>query len=350
MRHPGETEEDEREIAAVLQNLRQERRRNQDQLSLLKALASEPVHVPDAAEVRSMVDNFAAILQRAPSSQLGDDQAIVRDVLQTLTGGRIDMYQQGERREMQGWLQGRFTVRLLDVLVEKMTGTRPVIAGEATAVVIDFRRPRKCDSDADSAIALWLDGAQSIEIAKQLECGPSYVSRLLRLGAQRMGSTLDELRPLRKLRPVDPALAPGYQKIADEVKGLWWDEMLPLGTIAKRLKVSTVTAKAAKQWWYEIRGLKLPTYDEWCLEIERRVLELFDAEELTVGQSRKGSIGHMVRSCRSLRQPASDWDGHYPMLGLVALEYGPRPRRHRNLQPSSTARRCGGRSNSLFRY
>jgi DNA invertase Pin-like site-specific DNA recombinase len=98
MRNSGETEQDEKEIAAVLRNLRQERKSIQDQLALLKAIASEPICVPDETEIQLMLENLASILQRVAASQLGDDQAIVRDVLQTLTGGRIDMHQQGDGR------------------------------------------------------------------------------------------------------------------------------------------------------------------------------------------------------------------------------------------------------------
>lgn len=200
------------------------------------------------------------------------------------------MYQQGQRKNMQGWLQARFSVRLLDLLVERATGTRLQTGVDYIDVVIDFKRPRKCDSDADAAIASWLGGAFNREIAEQIGSGESYVTRMLNLGAQRMGTTLEALRPLRKARPADPAHAPAYQKVADEVKALWWDNLIPLGTVAKRVKVSTVTANAAKDWWYESRGLKTPNFDEWSLEVERRVLELFDAEELTIGQ-----IGEKVR-------------------------------------------------------
>jgi site-specific DNA recombinase len=290
IRNPGDTAEDEKEIALVLQSLRQERKQFQDQLSLLKALAAEPVRVPAVDEVRSLVSRFEAILEQGARSELADDHSIVRDVLETLTGGRIDMYQQGQRKNMQGWLQARFSVRLLDLLVERATGTRLQTGVDYIDVVIDFKRPRKCDSDADAAIASWLGGAFNREIAEQIGSGESYVTRMLNLGAQRMGTTLEALRPLRKARPADPAHAPAYQKVADEVKALWWDNLIPLGTVAKRVKVSTVTANAAKDWWYESRGLKTPNFDEWSLEVERRVLELFDAEELTIGQ-----IGEKVR-------------------------------------------------------
>jgi hypothetical protein len=214
---------------------------------------------------------------------------------------------------VKGWLQGRFTIRLLDVLVSKATGTRHATTGEGAEVVIDFKRLRQCDADADRAIALWLDGAMNKEIADQLGTVPSYVSRLLPLGASRMGTALEALRPLRKLRPVDPASAPGYQRIADQVKYFWWDELMWLGTVAKRLGVSTVTAQAAKEWWYASRGLRTPTYEEWCREVERRVLELFDAEQLTIDQIAKlvhrghGTVMEIVKAaCKRLGRPSPD--------------------------------------------
>jgi len=94
------------------------------------------------------------------------------------------------------------------VLVEKTTGTRLASAREG-ADAFDCKRPRKCDGDANTAIALWLDGAMSEEISEKFETVPSYISRLLRLGATRRGTTLDELRSQRKPQPADPARAPG---------------------------------------------------------------------------------------------------------------------------------------------
>ena len=284
LRNPGETEEDEKEIADTLRALRHERKELQDQLGLIDATDRKAVEIPTQERTCELLDHFGELLQCAAAGNLGEHQEAERDILATLTDGRIDMFQQGERQAMQGWLRGRFSVRLVDVLVERLTGT-PVASGEEAEVVIDFKRPRKSDADADTAIVLWLGGAFNREIAEQIECAQSYVTRMLNLGAQRMGTTLKALRPLRQARPADPDRAPGYQKIADEVKALWWDELIPLGTVAKHLRVSTVTANAARAWWYESRGLKTPTYEEWRLEVERRVLEVFDAEELTIAQN-----------------------------------------------------------------
>ena len=163
------------------------------------------------------------------------------------------MYQQGERKQMHGWLQGRFTVRLLDVLVEKITGRKTCrTAVKDIEVVIDFKRPRKTDADADKAIRLWLT-AMNKEIADELESVPSYITRMLKLGAKRMGPP-GGIAAQRKTRTAEPSKTPHYKVVSDEVKAFWWDELYPVGTVAKRVEVSTVTVEAAKGWWYESRA------------------------------------------------------------------------------------------------
>jgi hypothetical protein len=88
----------------------------------------------------------------------------------------------------------------------------------------------------------------SFEIAAQLGPVPSYVTRLLKLGAKRMGTTLKALETRRKPRTPDPSKTPLYQRLADKAKTLWWEELLPIATIAKHeLHCSTVTVEAANR-------------------------------------------------------------------------------------------------------
>jgi len=282
IRNPGETDQDEQEIAETLRCLRRERKGLQDQLGRIKSAATEQVRVPSEEEVRSLLDRLSDILQRAAAGQLDDDQDAARDIVEMLTGGRIEMYQQGERKEMKGWLQGRFTVRILEVLVERFTGGKPAKAGDGVDVVIDFKRPRQNDIDADTAIRLWLDGRLSKDIAAQLECGPSYVSRLLRIGAEWMGTTLETLQSQRKSQPVDPRRLARYQTVADDAQKLWWDELYPTAVVARRLGCSTTTITAVLRYWHESRRLPVPTFEDWSRRLEERVVLLFDQNELEV--------------------------------------------------------------------
>jgi hypothetical protein len=128
-----------------------------------------------------------------------------------------------------------------------------------------------------------------------------------------MGTTVEALRPQRKTRPGEPSKIPKYKAISDEVEALWWDELYPVGTVADRLDCSTVTVKTSIRWWYESRGLKPPSYEEWCREVERRVLELYDADELTVGEiadkvhRAHGTVMQIVNeACRRLGRSLPD--------------------------------------------
>ena len=179
-------------------------------------------------------------------------------------------------------------------MFDKIAGTRPAKAGDGIEVVIDFKRPRKTDSDADKAVRIWLDGHMSKEIATQLGLGETYVSRLLRIGAEQMGTTLKALRSQRKTRPADPIRAPRYQRIADEVKKLWWDELYPMAVTARRLDCSTTMVKAAVRFWFESRGLPVPKFEDWSNKVEQRVVMLFDANTLTFQQI--GEAVHLGRT------------------------------------------------------
>jgi hypothetical protein len=50
--------------------------------------------------------------------------------------------------------------------------------------------------------------------------------------------------------------------------------------IARDLKCSTVTVCAAIRWWYETRELAVPTFEQWCREVDRRIVASFDDDDL----------------------------------------------------------------------
>jgi site-specific DNA recombinase len=282
--YPGETAQDLHKTAAIVRRLETERNDAQSQLALIKASADKPIRVPTETEVDDRLRHFDKLLQQAAAGKLSDAHDIARDIIEELTSGRIDMYQEGERREMRGWLQGRFTARILDVLVETFTGVKRREDGEGVDVVIDFKRTRKSDADADKAIRLWLDGVPSKEIAQGFGCVGAYISRLLRIGAKRMGTTLDALRSQRKKPVVDPSRAPRYQTIAEEAKSLWWDDFYPTAEVARQLRCSTVTINAAVRHWHQSRGIPVPRFEDWSGRLEQRVVELFGENVLKIQQ------------------------------------------------------------------
>ena len=96
----------------------------------------------------------------------------------------------------------------------------------------------------------------------------------------RWPSKLEALRSQRKTRPAEPSQIPRYNVISDEVNTLWWHELFPIAAIAKRLGCSAVTVEAAQQGWYENRGLSIPTVQDWCRAVERRILAAFDDDDV----------------------------------------------------------------------
>jgi len=52
---------------------------------------------------------------------------VVRELIDRLTGGRIDLEQAGEPRPQRGWLRGRFRYRLVEALTarRRSCGWRP---------------------------------------------------------------------------------------------------------------------------------------------------------------------------------------------------------------------------------
>jgi hypothetical protein len=122
----------------------------------------------------------------------------------------------------------------------------------------------------------------SKEIAKKLGSVDGYVSRLLRIGAERMGTTLEALRAKRKKPSIDPSRVPRYHRIADDAKKLWWDDLFPAAVVARRLACGEGTVKLAIRFWFESRGHAIPTFGDWSERLAGRVVQLFDANELPI--------------------------------------------------------------------
>ncbi len=110
MENPGETDEDLRETNERLRALRRDRAEVSSALARAAADEARPVVIPDEAEVRGMIDGLAGLLESAASGPSDEDARAAREVVELLTGGRIDLEQMGERRRHGGWLRGRFRV------------------------------------------------------------------------------------------------------------------------------------------------------------------------------------------------------------------------------------------------
>lgn len=174
----GATEQDRKEAVATLQRLRQQRAEVGARLKQLEG-GKQQILVPTEDVIARKLNELGDLLTQAASSEDEAEIAQAREAIRSLTGGRIDLYQQGERRSHGGWLQGRFRVRILPYLFEKLNGTQPnATADTGVEVVIDYRDDHfKCQ--CDRAKALYDQGMRNCEIATALGTSRSRVTLLV---------------------------------------------------------------------------------------------------------------------------------------------------------------------------
>lgn len=257
----GETEEDQKETGEKLKEARRERGQLDADLGLLQA-AKKSMIVPSAEQVRAGIGDLGEILTAATVGEHDDETRVAREVIKLLTGGRIEVVQQGERQPRQGWLQGRFKVRLLSYVMSKTTGSQ--FAGDADHgidVVIDYREALSLDLEATRAKELHDRGLMSCQIAAELGCGRSCVTKLIKHWFMSRGLPVPDGRKRRATlakKQTDPTL---YEQLAEEAK-IHWDEGLADVQIAARLGCSPPTVVAAVAHWHTSRGMPVPSHVE----------------------------------------------------------------------------------------
>jgi hypothetical protein len=139
--NPGETDANRREAAEEVKRLRGERNTVLGQMAAMESSTSGHVSPPEEAEVRDLVEDLGKTLTQAALGNSGRCE-MAREVLRLLTGGRIELAQQGERQAQCGWLQGRFRVHLLSQLVQAEKGDLALcfhLPGKRPEAAIAFR-------------------------------------------------------------------------------------------------------------------------------------------------------------------------------------------------------------------
>jgi site-specific DNA recombinase len=151
MANAGDTESDRQESAESLKSLRRQRTDMAVEIICVQGNRRH-LEVPSETDVQAMLDELRTILAASAQDGKAEERGVVRQIIELLTGGRIDLYQQGERKSHRGWLQGRFRVRILDYLVGKTLGEAPSTAIEdGLKVVIDYREPDPVEREMEKA-------------------------------------------------------------------------------------------------------------------------------------------------------------------------------------------------------
>ena len=263
MRNPGMSDEEQSESASVLRDLRAERTQVQGEIAAYEALIKQQIEVPSEKQVRDELDHLANVLLEAAAGVCHDSLGEVREIIRLVTGGRIDLYQQGERKAQRGWLQGRFTLRLLDVVVEKLVGVNCSLGDTAIEVSIDYRKPRPSADQAERAYELDQQRVLRAEIANVLGVSPSRLTKLLHDAYSARGEEMPDGRVRRANLPKKNQRPPNYQQIADRAVALMQSKGFADGKIGKKLGgYSAFVVGQAIRWWHESHGLPVPTSQE----------------------------------------------------------------------------------------
>ena len=257
-RNVGVTREDQEEADRNLRQFRSERAKLSAEIEMLSAALAHPIRVPTEEEVRAELSRLEQVLIKAAAGVNPEEAESVREVIKLLTGGRIDLYQQGERRKHHGWLQGRFSVRLIDVVIQRVTGER-IDSGQEIEVVIDFIRPEvtQFDEDSERAFALYEKGALDVDIGNELHCHRNKAAKLLRHAAEKRGVHLLDGRTRRKQLDRKRQKPLKHELIADIVE-VKLKEGLMECVIAEELVCGRHLIAKAIQYLRNVRGLDIP--------------------------------------------------------------------------------------------
>jgi transposase len=256
LKNPGESDTDRQEAVVTLRQLRRERARTQADLAQLSN-RHRPIQVPSEGDLRALLEHLGALLVRAAESEDPQEQDEARHLITLLTGGRIELFQQGARKPQRGWLQGRFRPRTLAVLVARATGLQVVEGAEGPEVVVEYREPTESEQWADRVKELYDQGLLIKAIASRLGINRNLARLALACWFEQRGLALPDGRSRRATLRQKHLQAPPYQEIAERVKELY-DQGLLLREIAGRLQRDHNTITGAVAYWFRSRGLPVP--------------------------------------------------------------------------------------------
>ena len=256
-RNPGDTEADHADSQKSLREFRQERAKISAEIAALTAAHDRKIEIPTAEDIRDRCSELHSVLQKAAAGEEPCDATALREIVELLTGGRIELFQRGERKAKRGWLQGRFRVHLLNAILPTVPGASVDNAGEGTEVVIDYIEPESSTEESDRAFELYSQGVLNIEIARQLGCSKSKVTKLLKQAFERRGEPIVDGRSRRSTLEQKHSEPPMFQEIAEKAKALY-DRGLLLFDIAGQLGCDRNTITSAIAYWHTSRGLPVP--------------------------------------------------------------------------------------------
>lgn len=247
----GESEEEQASAERTIRELQGDAAGVRAELAHLEASAQQIPRVPTADEVRALLSEATNRLTAAVTTDDLEVVAQARRMLELIADGRITLEQQGLRAPKQGWLRGRFRVRLLAYLVGECGGA---VQDDGVEVTVDFRRPSPRDAEAEQAWALKTEGLLCVEIAARLNCSKGKVTKLLKHAARERGVPYEDGRSRRSNLERKHREPPMFERVAPEV-GRLVEEGLLLIEVAERLNLDRTTLTKAYNKYRRDQGL-----------------------------------------------------------------------------------------------
>lgn len=253
LRNMGETPEEVKESESVLRELRAERSTYRAELASMQEALTHPIIIPSSEDVHERIKRIATELNSVLRADSADEDSLclAREILRRFTGGRIELTQQGERKQHHGWLRGVFEVDLIRALSSDFCGNAESQSG-SSRIEIDFIRPSEDNELAQKIVELRRRPMPIKQIAVELGIGRNRVSELLRLYAPTLAPDLMVRDGKKYVERVyfTPRL---YRQLADEVRN-HFDRGARIGEIASLLNVDRTTVKKALEYAYISRG------------------------------------------------------------------------------------------------
>lgn len=257
MSNIGETDDDKAATSRFVRQRRAEKAQIDVELSKLAAAKLTQVKVPSADAVRELLKELAKVLTDAGHSKNPTQRAVLRELIIELTGGKIVVSQQGERKRQRGWLRGTFQLQLLNTVIDRISDGVVTCDDGGREVSIDFKRPLETDTKAEIAWRLHGEKKRHAEIAKEIGCSGSYITKLLHHYADQHGLEWTDGRGDRRNFPIENRQPALFKQIAEQVMEMFQGKAL-LAEIAGRFDVHVATIRKAIKWWHEQRGLPVP--------------------------------------------------------------------------------------------
>ena len=197
LRNPGMTELEQAETDELVQQFQKEQAQVAQKIAALEASRGREISIPSEESLRADISNLREVLLAAARGE-PEDTALLREIIDLLTGGQIPLYQMGEKKQSRGWLQARFTVSLLSIISQRSGGPQ-LDAAEVIPLTIDFieTKATTIDDEAEQAWAMYEANSLNIVIADELGCSRGKVVKLLNIAAEKRGIVREDGRGRR---------------------------------------------------------------------------------------------------------------------------------------------------------